>query len=363
MQRRQFLQAGLSLSLLSSLGLSTASTHKAQILSASDTVEGLHQVSRLTLGEQPQHIAIPFRAHDVMEMPNGKVIAYGRRPDPECALVDFKHSISTPIKATTGRHFYGHGCLSQDKTVLFTTENDYDGKRAVLGIRDAKTLAHIGEYDTYGMGAHDVHLMPDGKTLVIANGGIETHPDFGRRKLNIKTMQPSLVYIDVYTGKKIDEYRLEDHLLSIRHLTISQQGDVGVALQYQGKLYRQQPKALVAWQKAGQDLKALDIDSMAIRAFSGYMADLAYDTSRNLLAVTSPRGNHITFWDTKSSRFIHAQALPEPSGIVFDTSTREFIVSSAKGGVYRLSGKVNDEIQTIQFDANLQWDNHMIWAS
>lgn len=363
MQRRQFLQAGLSFGLLSSFGISSAANNQQRILSASDTSDGLHQVSRITLGQAPQHVAIPFRAHDVMEMPDGRVIAYGRRPDPECALVDFNTQSTTPVKASSGRHFYGHGCLSQDKTVLFTTENDYDGKRAVLGIRDAKTLTHIGEYDTYGIGAHDVHLMPDGKTLVVANGGIETHPDFGRRKLNLKTMQPSLVYIDAYTGKKIDEYRLEDHLLSIRHLTISEQGDVGVALQYQGKLYRQQPKALVAWQQAGKDLKALEIDSLSIRAFSGYMADLAYDASRKLLAVTSPRGNHITFWNTDSLSFIHAQALPEPSGIVFDTASREFIVSSAKGGVYRLSGESDAEVQTVQLDAGLHWDNHMIWAS
>lgn len=364
MQRRDFLKQSAVLGL--SMGFSPlafAKTQQQTIFSASDTVDGLHQVSRLNIAQKTaQHIPIPFRAHDVMEMPDGKVIAYGRRPDPECALVDFTTHTSTPVKATQGRHFYGHGCLSKDQSVLFTTENDYDGKRAVLGIRDAKTLEHIGEYDTYGIGAHDVHLMPDGKTLVVANGGIETHPDFGRRKLNIKTMQPSLVYIDMLSGQKIDEYRLDDHLLSIRHLTVSDAGDVGVALQYQGKLYRKQPQALVAWQRAGSTLKPLTIDETSIRAFSGYMADLAYDAKRHLLAVTSPRGNHITFWNTKNLGFIHAQALPEPSGIVFDDVTSTFVVSSAKGGFYRLTGEATDQAETLKEFADLQWDNHMVWA-
>ena len=82
------------------------------------------------------------------------------------------------ISAATGRHFYGHGCLSADKSVLFTTENDYDAVKGVIGIRDAKDFQSVGEYSSYGIGPHDIHLMPDGKTLVVANGGIQTHPDF-----------------------------------------------------------------------------------------------------------------------------------------------------------------------------------------
>ena len=85
--------------------------------------------------------------------------------------------------------------------MLFTTENDYNGKRGVLGIRDSQSLQPVGEYATDGLDPHDVQLLPDGKTLVVANGGIETHPDFGRRKLNLDTMQPSLVYLDSETGK------------------------------------------------------------------------------------------------------------------------------------------------------------------
>ena len=35
-----------------------------------------------------------------------------------------------------------------------------------------------------------------GRMLAIANGGIETNPDFGRTKLNLDHMEPSLVLVD-----------------------------------------------------------------------------------------------------------------------------------------------------------------------
>ena len=38
--------------------------------------------------------------------------------------------------------------------------------------------------------------MSDGRTIAVANGGIATHPDFDRVKLNLATMEPSLVRLD-----------------------------------------------------------------------------------------------------------------------------------------------------------------------
>ena len=43
--------------------------------------------------------------------------------------------------------------------------------------------SRIGELASFGVGPHEVVLMPDGATLVVANGGIRTHPDRDRAKL------------------------------------------------------------------------------------------------------------------------------------------------------------------------------------
>ncbi|MGB3916080.1 MAG: DUF1513 domain-containing protein [Thiothrix litoralis] len=331
------------------------------LYSASDNPAGGHFLTRLDLANgQMQSRAVPMRGHAVLPLTHGRVLLFGRRPALECAVVDWQKEISG-IPATAGRHFNGHGCLSAAGDVLFTSENAYDEKRGVLGIRDSKTFQHLGEYDTCGLDPHDVQLMPDGKTLVIANGGIEQHPDFGRRKLNLDTMQPSLVYIDAASGKKIDEYRLPDHHLSIRHLLVTATGDVGVALQYEGDLYKHQPQSLVAWQTHGKDLQLIGINTAAIQPFNGYMADLAYDPHQKILAVTSPRGNCITFWNIEKQTFLSASSLTEPSGIQFMPDTETFLVSSATGELHSVTASPT-EVNAIKFQyiPDTLWDNHLV---
>ncbi len=113
------------------------------------------------------------------------------------------------IASPEGRHFYGHGTFSRDGRVLYASENDFDNARGVIGIYDATdSFARIGEYPTYGVGPHDLSISFDGTTLIAANGGIETHPDFGRTKMNLDRMEPSLALIDAATGSLIEKHEL-----------------------------------------------------------------------------------------------------------------------------------------------------------
>ena len=97
-------------------------------------------------------------------------------------------SLST-LSSVPGRHFFGHGAFSPDGRLLYATENDFDNARAVVGVYDVGSgFARIGEFGTQGVGAHELLLSPDGELLVVANGGIETHPDYGRAELNLDTM-------------------------------------------------------------------------------------------------------------------------------------------------------------------------------
>ncbi len=53
-----------------------------------------------------------------------------------------------------------------------------------------------GEFASGGVGPHEIRRMPGSDVLVIANGGIATHPGSSRAKLNIPKMQPNLAYIE-----------------------------------------------------------------------------------------------------------------------------------------------------------------------
>lgn len=369
MNRRRFiLFATAATATLGSAVVSSALMKRAvaaghpTLYSASDNPEGGHFLTRLDLGNGERHsLPVPVRGHAVMPLHDQQVLMFGRRPAFECVVADFQAQTINAINVAEKRHFNGHGCISATSNVLLTTENDYEGVRGVLGVRDSQTFQVLDEYETHGLDPHDVHLMPDGRTLVVANGGIQTHPDFGRRKLNIDTMQPSLVYLDVESRRKLDEYRLPDHHLSIRHLIVTDKGDVGVALQYEGNLYRRQPESLVAWQPAGGELRLLAIEPQALRAFSGYMADLAFDPSNGVLAVTSPRGNHVSFWDVNNAEFTHAVALPEPSGIAFLPEQGAFLVSDATGGVHTFDSTSKQAAASpLHHFPGTIWDNHLV---
>ena len=59
----------------------------------------------------------------------------------------------------------------------------------MIGVRDAQDgYRQIGELPSDGIGPHEATLMPDGKTLVVANGGIRTHP--GQRPRSSSTSTP-----------------------------------------------------------------------------------------------------------------------------------------------------------------------------
>lgn len=368
MQRRQF----LSLATFGILGTVLATDKvfslaepksRQQLYSASDNAANQHFISRFYLDSGAlQQLPVPMRGHATLALNDSSALLFGRRPAYECVRVNFNTAEVDIFKANKDRHFNGHGCLSADKKLLLTTETDYEKKRGVIGIRDLATLKPIGEYESYGLDPHDLQLLPDGKTLVVANGGIETHPDFERRKLNIPTMQPSLVYVDLSTGKKLAEYRLPDHLLSIRHITVTAQGDVAVALQYEGDLYKQQPRSLVAWQAAGGELKLLDIAAEEVGQLRGYLADIIYDPKQQLLVSATPRGHCVSLWSTETASFVAALPLPEASGASLGIRANTFLISSSQGGLYELNtsqGIRAASLKPIKEFSNLAWDNHL----
>lgn len=375
MNRREFnlfALASITTGLVGSANADGIKSHNEsqKVFSAFDDENGKHFVAQLSLennNQNPLNLAsmqIPFRAHDTLALSPHRSLSFGRRPHNQMIVCDFETKQQLTIDEGENRHFYGHGCIDTKRNTLFTTENDYENARGVIGLRDSKDFKLIGEYESYGVGPHDVQLMSDKKTLVVANGGIETHPefDYGRRKLNIKTMQPSLVFIDIDSGKKIDEYRLSNHQLSIRHLAITANGEVGVGTQYQGKLSREIPNYLVAWFD-GKELSSLNESEVFSRNCKGYIADVAVDAKSQILAATSPRGNNCSFWNVQNKQLIKTVKLDSPSGICFNEAQQAFIVSNEKGAVYKVpvdTGEgLSDFVATKVKDFPVKWDNHL----
>ncbi|MEO0972500.1 MAG: DUF1513 domain-containing protein, partial [Pseudomonadota bacterium] len=184
-------------------------------------------------------ITLPDRGHGVAVTRQGdRAVVLGRRPSRLATVIDLHRlePIAT-IEAPYGRHFFGHGCFSQDGTVFYATENDFDRVRSVLGVYDVTTgIRRVGEIDTSGIGAHEALMLRDGETIVVANGGIETHPDYPRRKLNLADMEPSIAYLRARDGALLEQVALESHWhqVSLRHLAEAVDGSVWIGGQFEG---------------------------------------------------------------------------------------------------------------------------------
>jgi hypothetical protein len=201
------------------------------------------------------------------------------------------------------------------------------------------------------MDPHEVLLMPDGRTLAIANGGIETHPDFGRAKLNLSTMKPSLVFINRMSGDLIEEHVLPPalHQLSIRHMDIDTAGTVWFGCQYEGPAGDQPP--LVGKAKPGSDLALVDMPGNVLTGLRNYVGSVAANPSAGTVAVSSPQGDRMVIIDTVSGAIRSSVSLKEVCGLAPDQSA--FMATTGTGEIIDPKGDAIDVSDYV-------WDNHLL---
>jgi len=305
-----------------------------------------------------------FRGHGVSQHPlhPNHVIMYGRRPGNMAIVTDILQNRQiTSFKIAKNRFFYGHGCFSNDGKTLFTTEGNSTTGEGKIGIRDAINYQYLGEFATSGIGPHDMTIMPDGKTLVVANGGILTRPETGRKKLNLPEMISNLTYIDTFTGKKIAEFRVPEPKASIRHLDIAKDGTVAIAMQVQRSAMKSENiVALGAIQKPNKDIQLLDKPARLIRGMNDYMGSVVINEKSRLAGFTSPRGNLVGFWNIDNCEFVGYHQLYDVCGIAVN-SKNNFMLSNSFGQIRELDGfslKENKKRRVV--NASFPWDNHML---
>lgn len=309
---------------------------------------------------------MPGRPHAIAASADGRLLAAAaRRPG------RYLHVLSgddlaplAEISAAAGRHFYGHAAFSPDGRLLYATENDYDAETGdaetgVIGVYDLKDNGtRLGEFASHGTGPHELRLMPDGVTLAVANGGIATHPDMPRLKLNIDSMAPSLVFIDRRTGSLTGQAVMppEWHQLSIRHLSIAPDGLVAVGMQFEGARMEQPP--LVALARPGDtDLTPLPLPDAELARMKGYCGSVAFDVAGHYLAATSPRGGMAVLFDAVTRRYATTVRLADCCGAAAAGTPGRFVLTSGTGAVREIDAQSNDIHETGQGGG--AFDNHL----
>ena len=356
-QRRAFLKAAGAGFAASLLPQSAEALARTDLVFATATQESPGRYGARVLTETGKLIAsvdLPVRGHDVTYSSQAqRAVVFARRPGTFAVVFDPAGQVAPQtIASVEGRHFFGHGVFSPDGRLLYATENDFENSRGVLGIYDvAGGYKRIGEFQTYGVGPHEVILLPGGRTFAIANGGIETHPDYGRAELNLDRMDPSLSFVDANDGHLVGQLRLASdlHMLSIRHMVVDAAGRIWFGCQFRG---REGTPQLVGYATLEGDIRLIGLPETALASLGNYVGGLAISGDAETVAVSSPVGGTILCIDARSATLTSQTLLQSTCGVATDAAG--FIATSGLGEWVGLGGS---QVPAQSFD--FQFDEHL----
>jgi hypothetical protein len=339
--------------------------HREQplLLSAADR-DGQHCLTGLAPdGRTRFRLPVPHRAHDSTWLGDGLAVFFARRPGRETYLVDTtRGQLLTTVHAPDGHHYCGHGVLSHDRQYLYMTEYAYERQMGVVGIYQTRPpFARLGQLDTGGLDPHQLALLPDGRTLVVANGGLLTHPDSEREMLNLNTMDPSLVYLDTQTGQLLEQVKPPHHQTSLRHLAVCPDGTVIVGAQDHAQGMEHDPHALVFRHQRDNKLQALVTDSWNRQ--HQYIASVAVNGNGTLAITTTPRGSLLSLWHLPTGTSLSHFPVKDVAGAAWVEQEGGFLVSNGLGQLLCLRTAPHAQLVQTGFNSGMQWDNHMNLAA
>lgn len=331
--------------------LSWADAGSPAYLAAAKEADGGYALFGLTRdGADVFRLPLPGRGHAAAAHPHApEAVAFARRPGTfalvlDCASGRVAHRLDSP----EGMHFYGHGAFIEGGNILCTTENHIDSGEGRIGFWDRREgYRRIGSVASGGIGPHEVLRLP-GDVLAVANGGILTHPDHGREKLNLETMQPNLAYVRDGDVVEIVELEADLHHASIRHLATD--GEVvAFAMQWQGDL--PDPAPLLGLHRRGAAPVLCSADLAEQMAMDGYAGSVAL--AGDEVGITSPRGGRVHRYGLDGV-FRGAVMRPDVCGLA--PRGAGLVATDGMGGVLGLTAEGVVPLAV----AARHWDNHLV---
>jgi hypothetical protein len=278
---------------------------------------------------QPQLIDIGFLGHGVSIDPSRphEAAVFEKKGPGGCRIDLREGKMIEPITTAPNHHFYGHGAYSVDGSLLYATEAVLDDDfRGALVVRDAKTLAVLGELPTYGTSPHDCMLLEDGKTMMVANGGGFIHAG----------AMPNVSYVDVASETLIERVDLTDPRFNAGHLARTEKGDLAVVSAPRDGLPNphKQLGAITLVPKGKPPTTMKKPELVTGNMFGETLSVAIHD---GLVIATQPDANMLTMWRMEDCTYAGRLELTEPRGITLTLDRRHFVVSHKIGQSVALS--------------------------
>lgn len=181
-------------------------------------------------------VPLPTRPHGLTAEADGGLLMVGVRPGTWLLRCDGEGRIVRQLQVDDGAgttRLNGHAELAPGGEIFYTTETDIRNGRGRIGVRDRRNLQKVDEWDSHGIDPHQLTVDHRGR-LIVANGGVPR--TLADKKYDLHRMDSSLARLDPRSGRLLDQWRLDDPRLSLRHLawsdgTASPEAYLGIAMQ------------------------------------------------------------------------------------------------------------------------------------
>ena len=315
-----------------------------------------------------QHAAYPVQGHFVAISADLKIGVLHAQSRDWCVAFDPESldMITTSRPFREHRTGGGHAEFVRNSSILLTAERSAYG--AYLGapelhhgriaVRDPQTLQELSQISSHGIGPHDITLLEDGNTLVVANYGT-TQPHICRQQASIG-IEPCISFIELDSGKLLDKIVVDDLSQQIRHLAASKQDRVMAIMVRQGTIgeledalnplnagveadltargdcaYLPAPMLSVSMQQRGVPAELIEAGNMALMRQG---LTILHDPLHDQFIASYPSTHHILVMDGKTGQITkqfdtRSQGLKYPCGVSLFPGGDTYAVAGSFGNI------------------------------
>jgi hypothetical protein len=300
-------------------------------------------------------IDVGFFGHGIAIHPTQpwRAVMFEKKGPGACEIDLRAGRVLRPLSTPTSRAFYGHGAFSRDGQVLFATENELDTRDGLVAVRDASTLREMGRFPTYGKSPHDCHLIDDGRTLAITNGGGTIDEDAA----------PSVTFVDVGSEKLQEKVVFETPRINAGHLALSRGRDLVAISAPRDGLPTTALGGVTIRVGSGPASTMKEPEDVVIRMV-GESLSLCIDEATGIVGVTNPDGNIVTFWDLAGKRFLRKLDVPAPRGLTQTLDGQHLVLSYGAGSLTLLDPGRLAPVAEGRVETSMLSGSHIVaWAS
>lgn len=308
--------------------------------------------------------SVPYEVHLATLFPDKKnILVCSRKPNSSLLKFDVNGNIVAELKPLKNQHFEGHGIFSLDEQYIFVTASDYAKGQGRLLKLNSQDLSLVEDFESGGIGPHELIWQSD-STIAIANTGVKTHPDTGRKILNLSSIQSSIVLFDIQTKEIVHHWQIPKPGLCARHLDRMDNGDLVIGCQYKKK---DQRPPCIAFANMEKGLVFAEPHNENLHwNMKGYTASIKAIPASNRAIITNPQGHLLTQWQTDGTRELKSRLTDQANiefnkGLKISRDAKKAWLSVGAGELKSINlGKAtasNDTSSRIK--KNIWWGNHL----